>query len=116
MTVGQVVAVVFGCEVEGQTTDGDNQRQVMLPVAYIRGDGRLLHLHLTMTERETVTQVHILPEREVDASTGIEHLIFICCRLVVLQYCRMSVYVESTEIEDTIPQVDAFAGYETGLP
>ena len=86
VATGNLVAVILAPEVDRKRTYRNDDGEVLLPTVNLLRIIHRLDFHAVLIEREAITQVHILPKREVETCADVEHLTVVVGHYSVLKH------------------------------
>ena len=86
VATGNLVAVILASEVDRKRTYRNDDGEVLLPTVNLLRINHRLDFHAVLIEREAITQVHILPKREVETCADVEHLTVVVGHYSVLKH------------------------------
>ena len=86
VATGYLVSVILASKFDDERLERKNEGEVLLPAVNLQRIIHRLDSHTVLIERETIAQVHILPEREVETCADVEHLTVVVGHYSVLKH------------------------------
>ena len=86
VATGYLVSVILASKFDDERLERKNEGEVLLPAVNLLRIIHRLDFHAVLIEREAITQVHILPKREVETCADVEHLTVVVGHYSVLKH------------------------------